>query len=123
MPEFDKKLYWERRERGLTGTIGYVKAHAVVKDDEGNEHRIPLDYKATPKGTQGMRERSRSRMIDRKYTKKGFKGHVPGTHEIPATYTPDLTNHVRHQMQRANRESMKQRLAEAVERLKVKQVN
>ena len=122
MPEFDKKLYWERRERGLRGTTGYVKAHAVVKDEDGNDQRIPLDYKASPKGSQGLRERSRSRMVDRKFTKKGFKGHVPGKHEIPATFTPDLTNHVRHQMQIKNRQDMKQRLADALKRMKESQV-
>lgn len=36
-----KKLYWERRAKGLRGQTGYVQLHTTVQDDEGNDQRIP----------------------------------------------------------------------------------
>jgi hypothetical protein len=37
-----KSDYWERRNRGLRGQIGYVKYHQSITDDKGNETKIPL---------------------------------------------------------------------------------
>ncbi len=37
-----KQEYWDRRNKGLRGQIGYVKFHQRVKDDKGKESLIPL---------------------------------------------------------------------------------
>jgi hypothetical protein len=108
MSEFDKKLYWERRKKGVRGQIGYVKAHAVVKDEKGEEQRIPIDYKPGPSGQPGSRARSRQKLVDRNFTKKGFKGHEAGSHFIPPTFELTLTNHNRSVMRKLNRDNQKQ---------------
>lgn len=41
----EKKLYRERREKGLRGQTGAVTVHQTIKDEKGNEERIPLGNK------------------------------------------------------------------------------
>jgi len=41
----DKKLYQERRSKGLRGQVGAVTVHQPTKDEEGNLQRIPLGTK------------------------------------------------------------------------------
>ncbi len=38
----DKKLYRERREKGLRGQTGAVTVHRVVKDEKGEDTLVPL---------------------------------------------------------------------------------
>nr|HET6905101.1 hypothetical protein [Ktedonobacteraceae bacterium] len=38
----DKKLYRERRDKGLRGQIGVVTVHRPIKDEQGKEQRVPL---------------------------------------------------------------------------------
>lgn len=72
--EEQKKDYWERRKRNLSGTPGYANIHQIVKDEKGNDQIVPVGFMSgfvssrlnKPKDLKG---------IDRRFTKKGFHGH------------------------------------------------
>ncbi len=37
-----KADYWDRRNKGLRGQVGYVKYHQTVKDEKDKETHVPL---------------------------------------------------------------------------------
>lgn len=63
--EEDKQLYWERRsktvavqrpggriyQKPLRGQIGYANVYVTVKDEVGNDQRVPLGYRRPSKGS------------------------------------------------------------------------
>lgn len=106
MDDFDKKLYWERRKKGLRGQTGFVNMHITVNDEKGVKKSVPVGYKKGPFGRNASKDTSKA--VDRRFTKKGFKNHKPGDHIIPPTYELSLTNQQRHAMRQLNRENRKQ---------------
>lgn len=67
-----KKLYQERRERGLRGTAGYVKMHSTVKDEEGKDQLIPRSGSAprSMRSMLGRRQMERRQLKESKAKKK-----------------------------------------------------
>lgn len=43
--KFDRSLYWERRQRGVRGQVGYVNVGHTVQDEKGANQIIPMGYR------------------------------------------------------------------------------
>jgi hypothetical protein len=56
----DKKLYTERRERGLRGQVGVVTVYRPIKDEQGNEQRVPLSSKVGSLLSRGKSSNTRA---------------------------------------------------------------
>lgn len=61
MSDFDKQLYWERRNKGLPGTPAAVTVHRVVKDEEGNDQRVAIGSTAPTSIVRNKQSGSRAR--------------------------------------------------------------
>lgn len=73
--EEERKLYWERRQKGLRGQLGYVTVHRRTKDEEGNDQFVPLGTKTGSSGSRLMRSGS-GRAKDSRFTKRGHRAFV-----------------------------------------------
>lgn len=97
-PNFDKKLYWERRERGLRGTVGAVTVHQPVVNEKGEVvERVAIGDKIR-NGWQNSRTMRKERIVNRAASKKGYTEHRVNPPAKVRGYEPELTNKVRHQM-------------------------
>lgn len=61
---FDKKLYWERRNKKLRGQTEEPTVYRKVEDEEGNVQTVPVGSK-THAGFGGMSARQIKRKNDR----------------------------------------------------------
>jgi hypothetical protein len=72
---FDKKLYKERRSKGLRGQIGYAIVVQRELDDKGNEVIVPVSGKRPP--ISNVRNRKDTgKAVDRRFTKPNHGGFV-----------------------------------------------
>lgn len=75
-----KKLYQERRNKGLRGQTGAVTVHQAVKSEDGSEQHIPLAEKMgslLSRGKQSDRrtyKREQGRAVVRQQRKGAIRG-------------------------------------------------
>lgn len=56
----DKKLYTERRNKGLRGQLGVATVHRPIKDEQGNEQHVPLGNRVSSLLSRGKSSNTRA---------------------------------------------------------------
>lgn len=103
---FNKDEYWKNRKNGDRGQESvkdrfYPKGEPyLIEDKQGiriNINKEGSHRSFTPGGKMMVfnRSESRTRVVDRSYSKKGFRGHINNYVRPDPLYPPTLTNHDR----------------------------
>ena len=76
----DKKLYRDRRDKGLRGHVGFVTVYRTVKDEKGDDQRVPLGAMTGSQFSRGKHSESRHRARQqwRAFNKRQRKGSSRG---------------------------------------------
>lgn len=95
MSDFDKKLYRERREKGLRGQIGYANVVQRTEDEKGNPVLVAVGFMRGPGISSRMRSHRGESPKDRKFSTRGAQHPVKEFVHPEPTFPPEASNHER----------------------------